>query len=74
MVSEGVNHDQKTSKIPEGTSGQWVTAARKGLGTPGARSVAELESEVMRLRKALNEVQPEQDILKKPQRILPGSR
>ncbi|EGI89311.1 putative transposase [Shigella boydii 5216-82] len=31
--------------LPEGTLGQWVTAARKGLGTPGSRTVAELESE-----------------------------
>ena len=32
---------------------------QKGTRHTGARSVAELESEVMRLRKALNEVQPE---------------
>lgn len=60
-ISEGASR----LSIPEGTLGQWVTAARKGLATPGARSVAELESEVMRLRKALNEVQLERDILKK---------
>ncbi|SRM40498.1 IS600 ORF1 [Shigella flexneri] len=28
------------------------TAARKGLGTPGSRTVAELESEILQLRKA----------------------
>lgn len=60
-ISEGASR----LSIPEGTLGQWVTAVRKGLATPGARSVAELESEVMRLRKALNEVQLERDILKK---------
>lgn len=60
-ISEGASR----LSIPEGTLGQWVTAARKGLATPGTRSVAELESEVMRLRKALNEVQLERDILKK---------
>lgn len=60
-ISEGASR----LSIPEGTLGQWVTAARKGLATPGVRSVAELESEVMRLRKALNEVQLERDILKK---------
>lgn len=32
--------------LPEGTLGQWVTAARKGLGTPGSRTVAELESDI----------------------------
>ncbi|MGK2567519.1 transposase, partial [Escherichia coli] len=46
-------------------SGQWVTAARKGLGTPGSRTVAELESEILQLRKALNEARLERDILKK---------
>jgi len=51
--------------IPEGTLGQWVTAARKGIVTPGTRSVAELESEVLQLRKALNEAQQERDVLKK---------
>ncbi|SRJ08845.1 integrase for IS21, orfA [Shigella sonnei] len=44
---------------------QWVTAARKGLGTPGSRTVAELESEILQLRKALNEARLERDILKK---------
>ncbi|EFY9967356.1 transposase, partial [Shigella boydii] len=51
--------------LPEGTLGQWVTAARKGLGTPGSRTVAELESEILQLRKALNEARLERDILKK---------
>ncbi|HAP0140716.1 TPA: transposase [Escherichia coli] len=60
-ISEGASR----LSLPEGTLGQWVTDARKGLGTPGARSVAELESEVMQLRKALNEVRLERDILKK---------
>ncbi|MGL4116236.1 IS3-like element IS600 family transposase, partial [Escherichia coli] len=45
--------------------GQWVTAARKGLGTPGSRTVAELESEILQLRKALNEARLERDIFKK---------
>ncbi|EBW6363964.1 IS3 family transposase [Salmonella enterica subsp. enterica serovar Oranienburg] len=50
-ISEGAS----LLSVPEGTLGQWVTAARKGTVTPGTRSVAELESEVMQLRKALNE-------------------
>ncbi|STD87661.1 IS600 ORF1-like protein [Escherichia coli] len=37
----------------------------KGLGTPGSRTVAELESEILQLRKALNEARLERDILKK---------
>ncbi len=56
-ISEGASR----LSLPEGTLGQWVTAARKGLGTP----VAELESEILQLRKALNEARLERDILKK---------
>ncbi|SRX15444.1 IS600 ORF2 [Shigella sonnei] len=53
-ISEGASR----LSLPEGTLGQWVTAARKGLGTPGSRTVAELESEILQLRKALNEQFP----------------
>ncbi|WP_113772066.1 IS3 family transposase [Escherichia coli] len=60
-ISEGASR----LSVPEGTLGQWVTAARKGLNTPGFRTVAELESEVMQLRKALNEARLERDIFKK---------
>ncbi|MCW3759922.1 IS3-like element IS600 family transposase [Shigella flexneri] len=60
-ISEGASR----LSLPEGTLGQWVTAARKGLGTPGFRTVAELESEILQLRKALNEARLERDILKK---------
>ncbi len=52
-ISEGASR----LSLPEGTLGQWVTAARKGLGTPGSRTVAELESEILQLRKALNEAE-----------------
>ncbi|PQN08513.1 hypothetical protein C5K22_25525, partial [Shigella dysenteriae] len=48
-ISEGASR----LSLPEGPLGQWVTAARKGLGTPGSRTVAELESEILQLRKAL---------------------
>ncbi|WP_146707177.1 transposase, partial [Shigella sonnei] len=54
-ISEGASR----LSLPEGTLGQWVTAARKGLGTPGSRTVAELESEILQLRKALNEARKE---------------
>lgn len=60
-ISEGASR----LSLPEGTLGQWVTAARKWLGTPGSRTVAELESEILQLRKALNEARLERDILKK---------
>ena len=57
-ISEGASR----LSLPEGTLGQWVTAARKGLGTPGSRTVAELESEILQLRKALNEARLERDM------------
>ena len=60
-ISEGASR----LSLPEGTLGQWVTATRKGLGTLGSRTVAELESEILQLRKALNEARLERDILKK---------
>ncbi|EEW8189272.1 TPA: IS3 family transposase [Escherichia coli] len=60
-ISEGASR----LSLPEGTLGQWVTATRKGLGTPGSRTVAELESEILQLRKALNEARLERDIFKK---------
>ncbi|MDS1501114.1 IS3-like element IS600 family transposase [Shigella boydii] len=60
-ISEGASR----LSLPEGTLGQWVTAARKGLGTLGSRTLAELESEILQLRKALNEARLERDIFKK---------
>ncbi|STB68492.1 ISEc14 transposase A [Citrobacter freundii] len=68
VLEQGLSISQGASRlsIPEGTLGQWITSARKGLVTPPeSRSVAELETEVLRLRKALNEAQLERDILKK---------
>ncbi len=68
VLEQGLSISQGASRlsIPEGTLGQWITTARKGLVTPPeSRSVAELETEVLRLRKALNEAQLERDILKK---------
>ncbi|WP_171554044.1 IS3-like element IS600 family transposase [Shigella dysenteriae] len=64
-ISEGASR----LSLPEGTLGQWVIAARKGLGTPGSRTVAELESEILQLRKALNEARLERDIFKKSNNV-----
>ncbi|OCC99970.1 transposase, partial [Shigella sonnei] len=58
-ISEGASR----LSLPEGTLGQWVTAARKGLGTPGSRTVAELESEILKLSQALSATRPKQDIV-----------
>lgn len=54
--------------IAKGTLSNWVVAAKGGKDTsaiPGARSVAELEAEVARLRKALAQANMERDIIKK---------
>ncbi|MDO2169798.1 transposase, partial [Escherichia coli] len=45
-ISEGASR----LSLPEGTLGHWVTAARTGLGTPGSRTVAELECECLQRR------------------------
>jgi transposase len=53
--------------IAKGTLSNWVVAAKGGKDTsaiPGARSVAELEAEVARLRKALAQANMERDIIK----------
>ncbi len=65
LIFHSISEGASRLSLPEGTLGQWVTAARKGLGTPGSRTVAELESEILQLRKALNEARLERDILKK---------
>lgn len=59
-ISEGAS----PLSVSEGTLGQWVTAARKGLGTLGSPLVAELKSEIIQMRKALNEVRLERDVLR----------
>ena len=54
--------------IAKGTLSNWVVAAKGGKDTsaiPGARSVAELEAEVARLRNALAQASMERDIIKK---------
>ena len=68
--------------IAKGTLSNWVVAAKGGKDTsaiPGARSVAELEAEVARLRKALAQANMERDIIKKAaayfaQESLPSTR
>lgn len=57
----------KRLNLPKSTLGTWVRSAKSGkpITMPGARSVAELEAEVLKLRRALAEAQMERDILKK---------
>ena len=53
--------------IPKGTLSNWVINAKGGAvaAAPGARTVAELEAEVAKLRKELAEARMERDIIKK---------
>ncbi|MEE6290770.1 transposase [Escherichia coli] len=46
-ISEGASR----LSLPEGTLGQWVTAARKGLGTPGFNWSTQQLCENMGLRR-----------------------
>ncbi len=53
--------------IPKGTLARWVSAAKVGgrPSAPGARSIAELETENAKLRKELTETRLERDAIKK---------
>ena len=57
----------KRLTIPKSRLGGWVKMARSGQfpSMPGTRTVAELETEVTRLRRELVNAQLERDILKK---------
>jgi transposase len=68
VLEQGLSQEAAAKRLglPKGTLGNWVAAAKKGdVSTPGARSTAELEAEVARLRKELAEARLERDILKK---------
>lgn len=57
----------KQLSLPKSTLANWVRTAKSGkqMTMPGARTVAELEVEVAKLRRELTEAQMERDILKK---------
>lgn len=57
----------KRLNLPKSTLGNWVRLAKSGkqIKMLGARSVAELEAEVAKLRRELAEARMERDILKK---------
>ena len=68
VLEQGLSQDAAAKRlaIPKGTLGNWVAAAKgRGVSTPGARPVPELEAEIVRLRKELDRTREERDILKK---------
>ncbi len=70
LLEQGLGQAEAARRlgIAKGTLSNWVVAAKGGKDTsaiPGARSVAELEAEVARLRKALAQANMERDIIKK---------
>lgn len=69
VLEQGLSQEEAARRlgIPKGTLGNWVVAAKAGgeKPAPGARSVAELETENTRLRKELAEARLERDIIKK---------
>ncbi len=70
VLEQGLSQAEAARRlgIAKGTLSNWVVAAKGGKDTsaiPGARSVAELEAEVARLRKALAQANMERDIIKK---------
>ena len=68
VLEQGLSRDAAAKRlaIPKGTPGNWVAAAKgRGVSTPGARPVPELEAEIVRLRKEPDRTREEGDILKK---------
>lgn len=69
VLEQGLSHAEAARRlsIAKGTLSNWVVAAKGVKDTsaiPGVRSVAELEGEVARLRKALAQAHMECDIIK----------
>ena len=84
VLAQGLTLEEAALRlgIPKGTLGNWVSAAKRSNGptaAPGSRTVAELETEVAKLRKELAETRMERDIVKKAaayfaQESLPSTR
>ena len=83
VTEQGLSQETAADRlgIPKGALGNWVAAAKSATRStvPGARSAADLEAEVVRLRKELAEARMERDILKKAtayfaRESLPGTR
>ncbi|ENY72670.1 transposase IS3/IS911 family protein [Aeromonas diversa CDC 2478-85] len=83
VLEQGLSQAEAARRlgIAKGTLANWVVAAKGGQEkpAPGGRSVAELEAEVARLRKALAQANMERDIIKKAaayfaQESLPSTR
>jgi len=72
VLEQGLSATESAKRLgmPKATLNSWIQAA-KGLSAskagvaPGARSILELEAELVKLRRELREARMESDILKK---------
>lgn len=84
VLDRGLSLEEAAQRlsIPKGTLSNWVMAAKRGptaASVPGGGNVAELEAEVVRLRKELATERLEKEVLKKAaayfaRESLPGTR
>ncbi|QJE01787.1 transposase [Massilia forsythiae] len=79
VLEQGLSQEQAAQwiEVPKGTLANWVSAAKRSTdpaALPGSRSVAELETELAKLRKELAVERMEKEVLKRSPRTLRGSR
>jgi len=79
ILAQGLSLEEASRRlgVPKGTLANWVAAARRSVtatAIPGSRTMAELEAEVVKLRKDLAEACMERDVIKKLRRTSLGSR
>jgi transposase len=69
VLAQGLSQEEAAQRIgiPKGTLANWVSAAKRSMdptAAPGSRSVAELEAELVKLRKELAVERMEKEVLK----------
>lgn len=84
VLAQGMTLEEAAQRLsmPKGTLANWVAEAKRSqdpAAAPGSRSVAELEAEVVKLRKELATERMEKEVLKKAtayfaRESLPGTR
>jgi transposase len=69
VLDKGMSREEvsRQLQIPKGSIGNWVSAAKAGKApmTGEEKTSAEMSAEIAKLRKDLNEMRLERDILKK---------